>query len=232
MNLLIIEDDRDIAELIAYNCAQEKMATETCHSGAEGLVKARRMVPSVIILDLMLPDIGGLEVCRALKADAKTAMVPIVMLTAKGSEVDRVVGFEVGADDYVTKPFSPRELILRIKAIMRRRTEGETHDAECLQTFGILEVDPARVLVRVRGKTARLTAIEFKLLHYLLTHQGRVTTRDRLLDHVWGYDAALNTRTVDVHINRLREKLGKAGEYIETVRGMGYRFVEEITKRS
>ena len=224
MKILIIEDDKDISELIEYNLRQEKLPTEICENGASGLAKARRILPQLIILDLMLPDMGGLEVCRAIKADPKTKSIPILMLTAKGEEVDRIVGFEVGADDYMTKPFSPRELILRIKAILRRLKDREWGEKSEIQQLGMLHIDPQKFLVTVGKEEIRLTALEFKLLQYLMTNKGRVATRDILLDHVWGYDAALTTRTVDTHIKRLREKLKKAGDYIETIRGIGYRF--------
>lgn len=226
MKILLIEDDKDIAELVSYNLSQEKMGCEVCRGGSEGLSKARRILPDLIILDLMLPDIGGLEICRILKSEAKTKAIPILMLTAKGEEVDRIVGFEVGADDYLTKPFSPRELVLRVKAILKRSRETGTEAKKAPLSFGILYLDPEKFQVKVGKEEKRLTAIEFKLLQHLLTGKGRVSTRDYLLDAVWGYEAALTTRTVDTHIKRLREKLGKAGDYIETIRGVGYRFRE------
>ncbi len=227
MKVLIIEDDRDIAELVEYNLRQEKLTCEFSSSGADGLNRARRSLPQLIILDLMLPDMGGLEVCKSLKSDAKTKGIPILMLTAKGEEIDRIVGFEVGADDYLTKPFSPRELVLRVKAILRRLKDKEWSEPAETQSFGILTIDPARFQVMVGSHEVKLTAIEFKLTQYLLSNKGRVATRDVLLDRVWGYDAALTTRTVDTHIKRLREKLEKAGDYIETIRGIGYRFKEK-----
>lgn len=227
MKILLIEDDRDIAELVDYNLRQEKISTDVSSSGAEGLVKARRNQPDLIILDLMLPDMGGLEICKTLKSDPKTKPIPILMLTAKGEEIDRIVGFEVGADDYITKPFSPRELVLRVKAILRRIKERELMSKTEPLSFGILKIDPARFQAKVGNEEVRLTAIEFKLLKYLMSNKGRVSTRDMLLDQVWGYEAALTTRTVDTHIKRLREKLGKAGDYIETIRGIGYRFREK-----
>lgn len=227
MRLLLIEDDKDIAELVEYNLRQEKMAVEIARTGNEGLAKARRALPDLVILDLMLPDVGGLEICRALKGDPKTKQIPVMMLTAKGEEVDRIVGFEVGADDYLTKPFSPRELVLRVKAIVRRLKEKEGSTPQMPQAFGSLKIDPARFQVMVGSKEIRLTATEFKLLQHLLANKGRVSTRDSLLDRVWGYDAALTTRTVDTHVKRLRQKLGRAGDYIETLRGVGYRFSEK-----
>lgn len=227
MKILIVEDDRDIAELVEYNLKQERLSCERCVSGADGLARARRLLPNLIILDLMLPDMGGLEVCKALKGDQKTQKIPVLILTAKGEEVDRIVGFEVGADDYLTKPFSPRELVLRVKAILRRMKERELMSKTEPLSFGRLSVDPLKFQVKVGGEEIRPTAIEFKLLKYLMSNKGRVATRDMLLDQVWGYEAALTTRTVDTHIKRLREKLGRAGDYIETLRGIGYRFREK-----
>lgn len=224
MKVLSIEDDRDIAELVEYNLRQEKISVETSGNGFEGLKGARKTIPDLVILDLMLPDMDGLEICRTLKSDPKTKNIPILMLTAKGSEVDRIVGFEVGADDYLTKPFSPRELVLRVKAILKRSAERIEKDSA--YSFGLLHLDSDKFQVTVGKKEVKLTAIEFKLLQYLMTTQGRVATRDKLLDQVWGYEAALTTRTVDTHIKRLRAKLKTAGPYIETYRGIGYRFRE------
>lgn len=226
--VLIIEDDKDISELVDYNLRQEKIICDISSNGADGLNRARRNTPDLVILDLMLPDMGGLEICKALKTDSKTKNIPVLILTARGEEVDRVVGFEVGADDYLTKPFSPRELVLRVKAILRRLKEREWNQNTETQAFGILHIDPTKFQVKVGKEEVRLTAIEFKLLQHLLSNKGRVCTRDILLDRVWGYDAALTTRTVDTHIKRLRSKLGKAGDYIETIRGIGYRFLEKI----
>lgn len=228
MKILIIEDDADIRELLEYNLHQEKFSFQSSSSGSQGLMAARKYVPDLILLDLMLPDMGGIEVCRALKSDDKTKNIPVLMLTAKGEEVDRIVGFEVGADDYITKPFSPREVILRIRAILRRLRNQEAFEGKSPSQFGILNIDPSRFQVQVGKEEVRLTAIEFRLLQYLIQNKGRVATRDMLLDRVWGYDAALTTRTVDTHIKRLREKLGKAGDYIETLRGVGYRFRERL----
>lgn len=222
MKILLIEDDKDIAELVAYNCRQEKWECEICAKGSEGFNRARSLLPDLIILDLMLPDIGGLEICRMLKADPKTGAIPILMLTAKGEEHDRIAGFEVGTDDYLTKPFSPRELVLRAKAILYR-SRSSTGNSSAPIFFGMLVMDPEKFRVTVDQQEVHLTAIEFKLLQHLLQTKGRVATRDVLLDQVWGYEVALTTRTVDVHIKRLRAKLGRAGDYIETIRGIGYR---------
>jgi two-component system phosphate regulon response regulator PhoB len=182
-------------------------------------------VPDVIVLDLMLPDLAGTEICRRLREQERTRDVPVIMCTAKGEEIDRVVGFEVGADDYVVKPFSVRELILRIRALLRRahRTEGEPS----LMRFGRLKIDRDAHRAWVDENELALTALEFRLLHAFLSRRGRVQTRDALLSDVWGIDADVTTRTVDTHVKRLREKLGDAGAYIETLRGVGYRFKSE-----
>jgi two-component system phosphate regulon response regulator PhoB len=177
-----------------------------------------------VVLDLMLPEVEGTDVCKRLKAEAKTAQIPILMLTAKAEEVDRVLGLELGADDYVTKPFSPREVVLRIKSILRR-AQGEAEPAEVLK-IGDIVVDRAKHEVTVKNKPVELTATEFKLLAMLMERRGRVQSRDRLLTDVWGYEGDVDTRTVDTHVRRLREKLGKAADCIETIRGVGYRFVE------
>lgn len=227
--ILIIEDDKDIAELVEYNLKAEHFQVEVFANGKSGLRRAKEQVPDLIVLDLMLPDLGGVDVCKALKQDSKTRDIPVLMLTAKGEEMDRVIGFEVGADDYLTKPFSPRELVLRIKAILKRTTARERKETKGPLTFHKLTLDPEKFEVKVDQKPVSLTALEFKLLQYLFQFKGRVATRDILLDRVWGYDSELNTRTVDTHIKRLREKLGEAGNYIETIRGVGYRFKEQLS---
>lgn len=223
-NILVIEDEPDVLGLIQYHLQRAGYKTLTARDGATGLRKARDEMPALIVLDLMLPGLEGTEVCRQLKADPKTAHIPIIMLTAKGEETDRVVGFELGADDYIVKPFSPRELVLRVKTILRRAT-GKTAPAEVLKA-GNLAVDLARHEATSSGKPVELTATEFKLLATLMERRGRVQTRDRLLADVWGYEGDVDTRTVDTHIRRLREKLGKAADSIETVRGVGYRFAD------
>jgi len=219
--ILIIEDETDVADLLSLNLRKAGFRISTAADGAIGLQKARDDRPDFIILDLMLPKLSGLEVCRILKSDVATSQIPILMLTAKAEEIDRIVGLEFGADDYVTKPFSPREVVLRIRAIFRR---GEKAD-ESLKA-GPISIDPARHEVRINGKRVRLTSIEFKLLQKLMQRRGRVQDRDRLLNEVWGYESVIDTRTVDTHVRRLREKLGKAGDAIETVRGFGYRLRE------
>jgi DNA-binding response OmpR family regulator len=223
--ILIVEDERDVVDLLTLNLRKAGgFKISTAPDGATGLHKARTEKPAFIILDLMLPKMPGLEVCKILKTDPATRHIPIMMLTAKAEEIDRIVGLEFGADDYVTKPFSPREVILRIKAILRR---GRGESDEETVTAGAITIDPVRHQVSVAGKRVHLTSIEFKLLRTLLQRRGRVQARDRLLNDVWGYESVIDTRTVDTHVRRLREKLGKAGDAIETVRSFGYRFREE-----
>jgi two-component system phosphate regulon response regulator PhoB len=197
----------------------------TALDGLSGLGRARKEHPSLIILDLMLPGMGGKDICRSLKSNPSTQSIPILMLTAKSEEVDRVIGFELGADDYVTKPFSPRELILRVKAILRRKEAGQ--ESEKMIRAGDLLIDIDRHHVSVKKNTIQLTSTEFKLLVELVSRRGRVQTREHLLDKVWGYTYEGYARTVDTHIRRLREKLGPSGDDIETIRGIGYRFKEE-----
>ncbi len=222
--ILIVEDEPDVVDLLTLQLKKAGGFTViSAHDGAEGVKKARAEVPALIVLDLMLPRMPGLEVCKVLKTDSLTSHIPIIMLTAKAEEVDRIVGLEFGADDYVTKPFSPREMLLRIKAILRR---GAGEMAEEQLTRGPITLDAARHRVLVGGKPVVLTAVEFKLLSMLMHRPGRVQARDRLLNEVWGYEAAIDTRTVDTHVRRLREKLGKSASVIETVRGFGYRLRE------
>ena len=219
--ILVVEDESDVADLLTLNFRKAGFRISTAADGASGLHKVRDDRPDFIILDLMLSKMSGLEVCRILKSDTATSQIPILMLTAKAEEVDRIVGLEFGADDYVTKPFSPREIVLRIRAILRR---GEKAD-ESLKA-GPIVIDAARHQVRVNGKQVHLTSLEFKLLQTLMQRRGRVQDRDRLLNEVWGYESVIDTRTVDTHVRRLREKLGTAGDVIETVRGFGYRLRE------
>ncbi len=222
--ILVIEDEADVLDLVAYNLKKAGFAVATARDGVTGLQTARNDLPALIVLDLMLPGLEGTELCRQLKADPRTAHIPVLMLTAKAEEVDRIVGLELGADDYVVKPFSPRELVLRIKKILDRAT-GKTAPAEILKA-GDITVDLARHQVTVKHQPVELTATEFKLLATLLQRRGRVQTRDTLLTDVWGYEGDVDTRTVDTHVRRLREKLGRAADSIETVRGVGYRFAE------
>jgi two-component system phosphate regulon response regulator PhoB len=222
--ILVVDDEPDAVELIAFNLKAAGFAVVTAGDGAEALRKVRSHAPQLIVLDLMLPEIDGLGVCKLLRRDPATATIPILMLTAKAAEVDRILGLELGAEDYVTKPFSPRELVLRIKKILER---GQPADARHERlTLGDLVIDVPRHLVTVRSKRVDLTATEFKLLHLLAERAGRVQTRDQLLKDVWDYDVAIDTRTVDTHMRRLRVKLGPAGKHLDTVRGLGYRFVE------
>ena len=222
--ILIIEDEQDVIDLVTLNLRKAGgFITSTAADGASGLRKAREELPALIILDLMLPKMSGLEVCKVLKNDNATRHIPVIMLTAKAEEIDRIVGLEFGADDYVTKPFSPRELVLRINAILRR---GKGEIAEKTMSIGQITLDLSRHHVAVAGKPVRLTSVEFKLLSMLMQRQGRVQARDRLLNEVWGYESVIDTRTVDTHVRRLRKKLGKASVAIETVRGFGYRIRE------
>jgi two-component system phosphate regulon response regulator PhoB len=225
--ILVVDDERDLVATLEYNLEREGFATRSALTGQEALqLAAQEPVPDLVILDLMLPDIPGTDVCRRLRADERTRRVPVLMLTARGDEIDRVVGFEVGADDYVVKPFSVRELLLRVRAILRR-AEPEPTDSQELSCGG-LRVDPAAHRVWVDGEEVILTALEFKLLATLLSRRGRVQTRERLLDDVWGIQADVTTRTVDTHVKRLRQKLGRAAGHIETLRGVGYRFRSEL----
>lgn len=222
--ILVIEDEQDVVDMLRLHLEKAGgFAVSVAADGAAGLKKAREELPALVILDLMLPKMPGLEVCKVLKGDVATRHIPIIMLTAKAEEIDRIVGLEVGADDYVTKPFSPREIVLRIKAIMRRG-KGDVTDEQ--MTIGAITVDPSRHDVTVAGKAIRLTSVEFKLLSMLMLRRGRVQSRDRLLNEVWGYESLIDTRTVDTHVRRLRKKLGKAADVIETVRGFGYRLRE------
>jgi DNA-binding response OmpR family regulator len=222
--ILIVDDEPEAVELIDFNLKQAGFDVLTASDGAEALKKARSTSPNLIILDLMLPEIDGLEVCKMLRRDPATSAIPIIMLTAKAAEIDRVLGLELGADDYITKPFSPRELVLRVKnALQRGRSTPEDPGA---QKFGALVIDNPRHLVSWRGKKIELTATEFKLLSILAERRGRVQSREQLLRDVWEYNSLIDTRTVDTHMRRLREKLGPASKYLDTVRGVGYRFLE------
>jgi DNA-binding response OmpR family regulator len=224
--ILIVEDEPDVIELIEFNLRAAGYDTAAATDGAEAIKKARSVFPDLIILDLMLPETDGFEVCKTLRRDPTTAAIPIVMLTAKAAEIDRVLGFELGADDYVVKPFSPRELVLRIKGLLRRQQKPEEIGSGLIH-IGEMCIDVPRHQVTVRNKRIDLTATEFKLLTLLAQRRGRVQSRDQLLRDVWDYDNLIDTRTVDTHMRRLREKLGRAAKYLDTVRGVGYRFREE-----
>ena len=222
--ILVIEDERDLQKVLEYNLKQAGYEVLAALTGQDGLRLAREHRPDLVLLDLMLPDLSGTEVCKSLKSDEKTKDIPVIMCTAKGEEIDRVIGLELGADDYVVKPFSVRELLLRIKAVLKRsRGEPETTP---ITEFGRLRIDRDAHRVWSDKTEVELTALEFRLLVTLVDRRNRVQTRATLLDDVWGIEADITTRTVDTHVKRLREKLGKAGEYIETVRGVGYRFAE------
>jgi two-component system, OmpR family, alkaline phosphatase synthesis response regulator PhoP len=224
--ILIIDDERDLIELISYNLNKEGFQVKGATDGESGLSTAARESPDLILVDLMLPGIDGLEVCRALRADDRTSHIPVIMLTAKSAESDRIVGLELGADDYVTKPFSPRELTARVKAVLRRSSNPQP-PLELIRR-GVLTIDVARREVQCRGKLIDLTATEFRLLQFFADHPGRVFSRMELIDGAWGRDVAVVDRTIDVHVTGLRKKLGGCGEWIETVRGFGYRFQEDL----
>jgi two-component system phosphate regulon response regulator PhoB len=226
--VLVVEDEEDLAATLEFNLKREGHATRVANTGEAALrAAAEDPVPDVILLDLMLPDVSGTETCRRLKQEARTRDVPIIMLTAKGEEIDRVIGLEVGADDYVVKPFSVRELMLRVRAVLRRTHPNEApHAANGERRFADLRVDPEAHRAWVGTFEITLTALEFKLLTTLLDRKGRVQTREQLLEEVWQMPSELTTRTVDTHVKRLRQKLGHAGDYIETVRGVGYRFLD------
>jgi len=221
--VLIVEDERDIVQALEYNLKKEGFETHKAYDGIQGLKLASETIPDLIILDLMLPGINGLELCKKLKKDQKTENIPIIMLTAKSEETDKIVGLEMGADDYITKPFSMRELIARLKAVLKRYGKKEK-PYKPLVKFDDIEIDVEKHAVTVLDKAIELTAKEFSLLLFLVENKEKVFNRERLLDNVWGIESAIETRTVDVHIRRLREKLGKAGKYIRTLRGVGYKF--------
>ena len=223
MNILVIEDEPDIRKTLEYNISREghKVLTAGSIHDAEKILQSQSL--SLILLDLMLPDGSGLDFCRKLKTNSKTESIPVIILTAKDDEVDKVVGFELGADDYVTKPFSVRELLLRIKAVLKRG-EVKKDIVEVERQFGDLKIDIESHEVYVDEMQIELTALEFKLLNQLVETRGRVQSRDQLLSEVWGYSAEVTTRTVDTHIKRLRNKLGSMGKYVQTIRGVGYKF--------
>lgn len=223
--ILVVEDERDLAELVSFNLREAGHDVITALDGSTALAEIQRSRPDLVVLDVMLPDITGLEVCRRLRRSAETVRLPVIMLTAKSEEVDRIVGFEVGADDYVVKPFSPRELVLRVEAILRRAVTVVDADGPQVITVGNVHMDIPGHLVEVDGEEIALTALEFRLLFDLLSRVGRVQARESLLERVWGYAPDVETRTVDTHVKRLREKLGAGSKHIETVRGVGYRAI-------
>ena len=220
--VFIVEDEPDLRDTLKYNLENEGFSVEAFSNGEDFLSSVDKNIPNLVILDLMLPGVSGLDVCRELRSNENYDGIGIVMLTAKSEEIDRIVGFELGADDYVTKPFSVRELILRVKVLLKKRTDDGANEQ-------ILELGPILMNleaheVSIDGKIVNLTALEFKLLKHLIIRKGRVQTRDQLLGDVWGYSSEVTTRTVDTHIKRLREKLGEPGDLIQTIRGVGYRF--------
>lgn len=219
--VFIVEDEPDLRDTLQYNFENEGFKVKSFPNGESFLETIKNDKPNLVILDLMLPGISGLDVCRNLRMNEVNENVAVVMLTAKSEEIDRIVGFELGADDYVTKPFSVRELILRVKVLLKKRSDDMDQN---LLEFGPIAMNLDAHDVSVEGKNILLTALEFKLLKHLLKRKGRVQTRDQLLGDVWGYSSEVTTRTVDTHIKRLREKLGKPGELIQTIRGVGYRF--------
>lgn len=223
--ILVVDDEPDALEVLGFKLKEAGFLPLFAKDGARALASARDDRPALIVLDVMLPEVDGLEVCKILRRDPATAAIPILMLTARAAEMDRVIGLELGADDYVTKPFSPRELVLRIKKLLARVKTAE--EAVANLRIGELEVDVPRHAVTVHGNAVALTATEFKLLEILARRRGRVQTRERLLQDVWGYDNPIDSRTVDTHMRRLREKIGDAARYLETIRGVGYRFVAE-----
>jgi two-component system phosphate regulon response regulator PhoB len=225
--ILIIEDERALTEVLSYNLQREGFDVLVAHDGQEGLRKAQTILPDLVILDLMLPVLGGLEVCRELRAGERTRKLPILMLTANAEEADQVIGYAMGADDYVTKPFSVKVLVQKIKAMQRRREE-EPDTSDVVEHLGV-RVDRVRHKVNVETQELDLTPTEFRLLECLLRQPGRAFTRTHLMDVAIGEGAVVLERTIDVHVKSLRRKLGDAGEYIETVRGVGYRFKESLT---
>ncbi len=223
--ILVVDDEPDTVQLLEFNLRNAGFDVFSAENGEEALSRAKTGNPDLVILDLMLPEIDGLETCKLLRRDPATANLPVIMLTAKAAEIDRILGLEIGADDYVTKPFSPRELVLRVKKLLQRR-EDQTVKRDRYQA-GPLLLDITRHVVTVKGVAVELTATEFKLLTVFMQRRGRVQSRDQLLTDVWDYDHVVDTRTVDTHVRRLREKLGIAAKFLETVRNVGYRFAEE-----
>lgn len=230
--IVIVEDERDIIDVLEFNFRAEGFEVSSAMTGRDGLNLVQNTRPDLLIVDLMLPDMSGNEICRTLRTSPQGKSLPILILSARGEEIDRVVGFELGADDYVTKPFSMRELMLRVRALIRRSHAPGAKQADESIHFGPLQIDRQAHRLWVSGKEVALTALEFKLLVTLFERRNRVQTRAGLLEHVWGIHAHISTRTVDAHVKRLREKLGDARDYVETVRGVGYRFKEDPSEAS
>lgn len=220
--ILVVDDEPDALEVLGFKLREAGFTPIFATDGLKALAAVRAERPDLVVLDLMLPELDGLEVCKIMRRDPATASIPVLMLTAKAAEMDRVVGLELGADDYVTKPYSPRELVLRVRKLLKR-TKSAEDSGDRLQ-IGLLQIDIPHHAAHVDGKSVTLTATEFNLLAVLAKRRGRVQTRERLLQDVWGYETAIDTRTVDTHMRRLREKIGPAADYLETIRGVGYRF--------
>ena len=220
--ILVVDDELDALEVLGFKLREAGFAPIFATDGLKALAAIRAERPDLVVLDLMLPELDGLEVCKLMRRDPATASIPVLMLTAKAAEMDRVVGLELGADDYVTKPYSPRELVLRIRKLLKR-TKAADDPGDQLR-IGLLQIDIPHHAAHVDGKAVTLTATEFNLLALLAKRRGRVQSRERLLQDVWGYETAIDTRTVDTHMRRLREKIGPAADYLETIRGVGYRF--------
>ena len=228
--ILIVEDDRDIAELVRRYLEKAGFSVEVCVSGRDGMTALTERPPDLVVLDLMLPHMSGADICHAARANPATALIPIIMLTARSEEAERIAGLEIGADDYIAKPFSPNELVARVRALLRRATRGAKLTPAASVAYGDIVVDTERHIVEAGGQPVSLTAKEFLLLNYLLNHRGRVVSRDLLLTDVWGYKYTGGTRTVDVHVRRLREKLPSLEGGLVTVKQFGYKLLEEPPK--
>ena len=223
--VLVIDDEPDVTELVAYHLKAKGHAVEVVNDPLSSIGIARSFLPDLVILDVMMPGLNGIQVCRILRSDSKLKKVPIIFLTAKVEESDRIQGFEAGGDDYICKPFSIKELMLRVQSVLRRSDQGAPAETNPLEV-GLIVLDADRHAVTVNGTPIELTATEFRLLHLLMERRGRIQTREHLLVHVWNYATEIETRTVDTHIRRLREKLGSEASWIETIRGVGYRMAE------
>lgn len=223
--ILIVDDEPDVADLVSYHLKAKGYQVETVNDPTASIGAARSFLPDLLILDIMMPDLNGLQICRIIRADPRLQQVPIIFLTAKAEESDRISGFESGCDDYICKPFSTKELVLRVQSMFRRITEEAPSEAKRLQV-GQVVLDTERHEVTVHGRPIELTATEFKLLRLLMERRGRVQTREHLLINVWNYETEIETRTVDTHVRRLREKLGSEADWIETIRGVGYRLAD------
>jgi two-component system, OmpR family, phosphate regulon response regulator PhoB len=223
--ILVVDDEADVTELVSYHLRAKGYQVETTNNPTGSLSVARTFLPDLVILDVMMPDLNGIQICRLLRADPQLESVPVIFLTAKAEESDRIQGLETGADDYICKPFSTKELVLRVQSVLRRAHDGEVENSKRLQA-GEIVIDVERHEALISGKAVELTATEFKLLRLLMERRGRVQTREHLLLNVWNYETEIETRTVDTHVRRLREKLGAEADWIETIRGVGYRLAE------